>query len=295
MSDRGFNDDARRRGEPEDVRSTPRPEDYPPPPPGTMGSTTRGGETSTTRAGSGQTTRTQDRTEQVGATRVEEERRYDDDREWREGVREERLVYETPGMERAAPLHQPPDRVRWGPIWAGVVVAIATFVLLQLALFATDAINLNIDPTGGTDASYEIWTALAAIVAFFLGGLTAGAAAKWRSLDDGALQGVVMWALAIVGLIIFSTLAVGNLAGALGLTTQQIADLPGQLQETAAADATLQDAQDVAAQAVLFLGLTVLAAVGGALAGAKLWPTRRHLAEQADAVGTERRTPARTR
>src|SRR4051794_40984953 len=84
------------------------------------------------------------------------------------------------------------DRIRWGPVWAGLVVTVAVYLLLQLGLVATGAVDLA-QPTT-TDA---VASAVAAAVAFFVGGLTAGATAYRRGIDDGLLHGVVLWAVAV--------------------------------------------------------------------------------------------------
>src|SRR5687768_6366682 len=83
------------------------------------------------------------------------------------------------------------DRVRWGPVWAGLVVALSTYLLLQLGLIAVGVVEL-----GGTDATSDaVASAVVAVIAFFLGGFTAGATAMWRGVDDGLLHGVVLWAV----------------------------------------------------------------------------------------------------
>ena len=108
------------------------------------------------------------------------------------------------------------DRVRWGPIWAGFVVAVAVFGLLQLALFAVDITDLDLNPQNDLTRSTTFWTIAAAGVGFFIGGLVAGATAKWRHLTDGLVQGVVLWALITVALGAASGFAVGNLATSVG-------------------------------------------------------------------------------
>ena len=54
----------------------------------------------------------------------------------------------------------PRDMVRWGPLWAGVMIALATYLVLQLAVFA---LNLYSDEGAW-------WSSISALVAFFVGG-----------------------------------------------------------------------------------------------------------------------------
>nr|MBA2715963.1 hypothetical protein [Propionibacteriales bacterium] len=66
------------------------------------------------------------------------------------------------------------DGVRWGPIWAGLLTALTAFILLELLFFAFGWLTL--DP-GENDPgnSSGLVTGILALVAFFLGGLVAGA------------------------------------------------------------------------------------------------------------------------
>lgn len=169
------------------------------------------------------------------------------------------------------------DRVRWGPVWAGLVVALSSFVLLELALFATGLLTLDLDPDGSSTTAPLI-TGLAALVAFFLGGLTAGATAVWRRSDDGLLQGVVVWALGILGLLLLSFQGVG-LLGSLGDTVARLDVIrnavdPAQVAQDFDANAAIDTARDAAAGAALALGLTVVASAFGGTTGAKMAQAR---------------------
>jgi len=153
------------------------------------------------------------------------------------------------------------DQIRWGPVWAGLVVALATYMLLQLALIATGAVELSDADTG--DA---LLSAAAALVAFFLGGVTAGATAMWRGADDGLLHGVVLWALGFVAVILLAGAGGGAALGAL--------DASKAFDNITAADSNKanDDAQDVAAKALLGVSAALAAAAVGGLVGAKAWP-----------------------
>lgn len=166
------------------------------------------------------------------------------------------------------------DRVRWGPIWAGVIVALPTFILLELALFALGWLDLGLEGGGGTTAA-SVVTAVLALFAFFLGGLTAGASAMWKGADDGLLTGIIVWALSIVGIIFLTLFGGGALLGPLAETVTQVSQLQ---QQVASADPNFQAgeaidaARSAASWTVLGLGLTVIAAGLGGMVGAKMWP-----------------------
>ena len=176
------------------------------------------------------------------------------------------------------------DRVRWGPLWAGLLTTLATFTLLQLIFVATKAVDIDL---GGGDTSFSFWTAVAALLAFFIGGLVTGATTKWDRVDDGALHGVLLWALATVALLILGGVSARALAGPLGGYLESVggaADIPAGPQR----DAALEAAQDRASQALIALFLALVASVAGAVAGSKLWPRRRGLGANDRSWGTRR-------
>src|SRR5512137_1290070 len=64
------------------------------------------------------------------------------------------------------------DRIRWSSIRAGLAVALAIYLFLQLALVAT-----GIGDLAQATSSDAWWSAGAALVAFLVGGIVAGATA----------------------------------------------------------------------------------------------------------------------
>lgn len=161
------------------------------------------------------------------------------------------------------------DRVRWGPVWAGLVVAVPTFLLLQLATLALGWW----DVAPGAEGSNADWiSGINGLIALFLGGLTAGATALWRGLSEGLLHGILVWALTVVTLVLMTLFGGGALFGSLaGVVTDvagiQQADLPNVTAGQAA-----DVARSGASWAVLGLGLSIIAAAIGGVAGAKMWP-----------------------
>ena len=180
------------------------------------------------------------------------------------------------------------DRVRWGPIWAGLVVALAVNVLLQLALVALGALGLGEE--GGGLPEGALLSALAALIAFFVGGLVAGASSMWRDGDDGLFHGIVMWALAVVAVLLLSVLG-GGLA--LGAASDAADDLGiGQVGDgDQGVDLDSEEGQDRAESAagatLLGLALTLAAAAAGGAIGAKMWPSRRDQRRGGDVDLTE--------
>lgn len=163
------------------------------------------------------------------------------------------------------------DRVRWGPLWAGLLTTLSIFTLLQLVFVATKAVDIDL---GTGDTSFSFWTAVSALIAFFMGGLVTGASTKWDRADDGALHGFLHWALTTVALLILAGVSARALAGPLGGFLNS-ASGAGGIPAGPQREAALEAAQDRASQALLSLFLALVASVAGAVIGSKLWP-RRH-------------------
>lgn len=154
------------------------------------------------------------------------------------------------------------DRIRWGPVWAGVVTAVGAYLFLQLALIESGLVDFTDDVTG--DA---ILSAIAAIIAFFVGGLTVGATAMWQAADDGVLHGIVMWFAALVALLVLS-----SIGGGVALGSIDAGDTFDDLSAGEFDDDASDTAQEAAANALLGLTVGLAAAAAGGAAGAKMWP-----------------------
>ena len=105
----------------------------------------------------------------------------------------------------------PRTRVSWGALFAGVVVAIATQLLLGalgLAIGLTAA-----DTPSGFGAAAGIWWLLSGLIALFVGGWTAGRLANAPRTLDGALHGFATWGLATLISAWLVTSAVGGILG----------------------------------------------------------------------------------
>ena len=189
---------------------------------------------------------------------------------------EERV--ERPTEVNVAPSRR--DRVRWGPVWAGLVVAIPTFLLLQLA---TLALGLwDVGPSDGNNA--DLWSSINGLIALFLAGLTAAATAVWRGVSDGLLHGILVWALSIVALLVLTLFGGGALLGSLaGVVTDTAGIQQANLPDVAAGQVA-DVAESAAAWAVLGLGLSIAAAALGGVLGAKMWPSKHDADDERVAV-----------
>ncbi len=159
------------------------------------------------------------------------------------------------------------DPVRWSAVWSGLLVALATFLLVELIFFSLGWLTLaQGDP--GTTAG--LVSALIGLFAFFVGGMVAGGTSIWTGAREGMIHGLLIWALGIVGIIFFTLLGGGALFGSLA---GAVADV-SSLQQANLPDVQLAEAVDTARNgagwAVLGLVLSLVAAMVGGMLGVKM-------------------------
>jgi hypothetical protein len=110
------------------------------------------------------------------------------------------------------------DSARWGPIWAGLITAVATFLLLQLL-----AIGLGLVGIGPNEGGGGGWVpAVIGLIAFFTGGSVAGMTSAIRGSATGLLNGFLVWALGVLLILLLSALGLGQVFGALGNVVGQL-------------------------------------------------------------------------
>ena len=178
--------------------------------------------------------------------------------------------YETDLVQRTE-IRVGHDRIRWGPIWAGLLTALAGFLLLSVLALAIGAQAVEIIGAAGTVATVTGWaTAIIGLIAFFAGGYVAGATSAVRGTVAGLLNGLLVWALGVVLILVFSAFGVGQVFGALGSLFSQFRALV--IIPEGSAQVVRQVADAIASGAfAAFLSMllpAIAAAVGGWL-GAK--------------------------
>lgn len=170
------------------------------------------------------------------------------------------------------------DGVRWGPIWAGLLTALTSFLLLELLFYWLGWLTL--DPgerTPGNSTAFV--TGILALVAFFLGGLVAGATTIWKGLFSGLLHGFLVWALGVVAFLALTFFGASALLGSFGTLSNDLGVGPKQVQSTtnvtnSEANQIASTAKDNAAGAFWGLFLPLAASMLGGLIGSKIWPRR---------------------
>jgi hypothetical protein len=166
------------------------------------------------------------------------------------------------------------DRIRWGPVWAGALTTLSTYVVLQLLFFALGWLDLGFDG-GGNSTVRAVVSGVLGLVAFFLGGAAAGASSLWHRANDGMVNGVVSWAVTVTALLTLALIGGGALLGSLADVATQFVNLRNAGSGVDIARAA-ETARDTAGWAALGLGLSMVASAIGGSIGAKLWPGHGH-------------------
>ena len=166
------------------------------------------------------------------------------DQTYREPVYNQAPVrtYETPDVEVENVVETPTDRVRWGPIIAGLFTALSTLALLSLLGLAIGASTFDPgDRVRNFGLGAGIWGGLSALLAFLVGGWVAARTAAVRGERNGMLNGAMVWAVAIPLLLYLLGSGLGSLASTAATTGAQAAGaLAGQAADQAANNPALQ-------------------------------------------------------
>jgi hypothetical protein len=194
--------------------------------------------------------------------------------------------------ERAHPFAHLADwHVHWGPVFAGLLTAIAAMTLLSLlgAAVGLTAFNAGTAAAQGgppPDAARNagIWEGIAAILSFALGGYVASRIAGLIDRNWGAFHGAMVFFMAVPVMLYLAGSGLGSVMGGMGayLGNFHPVDLANQARN-AAPNVNPTDVGRAAAQArdaawVAFIGalLGLAAAAIGGYMGVHHWHMTRH-------------------
>lgn len=171
------------------------------------------------------------------------------------------------------------DRIRWGPIVAGIVTAMTTLLVMTVLGLAIGLTAFEPAETGGSTigTGAAIWGIISGVLAFFLGGWVAGRNALGSPEHNGAINGFLVGAATIVVMLWMIGTGLGNLMGLVGTNideiTQIFADQPiSQVSGEEVADAlpTAQDNYDEARDSAWGTLAGLVVALAAATAGGAL-------------------------
>ncbi len=181
-------------------------------------------------------------------------------------------------VQQTTQVITPRDRVRWGPIWAGLVSALSLFLLFNVLALAIGATSVDAGTNAGDAARFGgIAPAIIGLLAFLFGGWVAARTSAVRGTGNGIFNGFLVWALGTLLALALAAFGLGSLLGAAGDFAGQIGNLGRQAAGNVdPADVTRNQQQiadgfrDGALGTFAGLGLPALAAsIGGALGARK--------------------------
>lgn len=154
------------------------------------------------------------------------------------------------------------EGVNWGAVWGGLLTAIGLFILMSVLATAIGITATQETAVDAGDASRigGVVSAVLALLAFFVGGYVAGNMSGGDG-GAGALNGFLVWALALVLILILAAFGAGAAFGTLAESFGPVAvDVdPG---------AVAEGAQSAAWIAFISLALAATAATLGGLMSA---------------------------
>lgn len=126
------------------------------------------------------------------------------------------------------------DRVHWGAIIAGLVIAISTQLLLSAIgaaigftnIAGSDAPRSN---AGGVAEAVGIWTIISLFISLFLGGWITARAYGSINRKTAMLNGAILWATTLV---ISSWLLASGVSGTFGLIAANAENIANQAQQS---------------------------------------------------------------
>ena len=141
----------------------------------------------------------------------------------------------------------PAKRISWSAVFAGVLVAVVTQMLLTLlgigvGLGSLDTVEER-NPAAGLGIGTAIWYIVSSLLSLFAGGWVAGRLASTPRLFDGVIHGVLMWSLVILFTVYLLTTAVGRIIGGVSSLVSGIVSKAGS-GIAAAAPGLADQAQD---------------------------------------------------
>lgn len=149
----------------------------------------------------------------------------------------------------------PVDRIRWGPILAGLFTAISTLTILTLLGLGVGLGSFSPgDDLSNFGLGAGIWGAISALIAFGLGGWLAARTAAVPTKADGLLNGAMVWLVTIPLLLNLIGGGIGRVLGVAGgaATTaiEAAAPIAGEAAGAAATDPAAQATAEAAGAAI---------------------------------------------
>jgi len=125
------------------------------------------------------------------------------------------------------------DQVRWGPIIAGLTVALSTQLVLSALGLAIGSSNIggSGEPrtiAGDVGVGVGIWSIISLLISLFAGGWTAARTAGRMNRNTALLNGAVLWASTLA---LSAWLLSSGVSGAFGIAASNAGSVINQVQQ----------------------------------------------------------------
>ena len=168
------------------------------------------------------------------------------------------------------------DQVRWGPIFAGLVVALSTQLVLSaigtaVGLTSIGGSGAPRSEAPGVGLNIGIWAIISLLISLFVGGWMTTRTAGRMSRNSALLNGAILWASVLA---LSAWLLSSGVTGAFGIAANNASNLINQVQPntpTNTPEITAQQARELAGNAAKVSWSFVLGSLlglGAALIGA---------------------------
>ncbi|MGI0485010.1 hypothetical protein ACN4EK_06205 [Pantanalinema rosaneae CENA516] len=149
-------------------------------------------------------------------------------------------VIERPAYSTTVDYH---DRVRWGPIFAGLVVAISSQLVLSgigaaIGLSTIAGSDAPRTDAGGVGSAVGIWSIISLLISLFLGGWVTARACGPMKRSTALLNGAILWATTLA---VSAWLLSSGVAGAFGVVASNAGEIINQAQQAGATPGDVQD------------------------------------------------------
>jgi hypothetical protein len=178
-------------------------------------------------------------------------------------------------VERVDQIAVARDRVRWGPIWAGLLTTLSLFLLFELMAYAFGWLSLDMGDFLAARRKDAWVTGIIGLISFFLGGLVTGATAWVRGPGAGLINGFCLWALGTVLILAMSALGLGSFFGASGNIFSQLIVWGRGINLGASPDQLIASVRTGALWAFILMALSACASMLGGLVGSRSGPIGR--------------------
>lgn len=162
-----------------------------------------------------------------------------------------------PASAVATPVVEYHDRVRWGPIFAGIVVAIAAqLVLSALGTSIGLSASAGSAEAGAVGLGVGIWAIISLLISLFLGSWVMASTCGPMNKKTAMLNGTILWATTLA---VSAWLLASGVSGTFGVVAANAGSVVDQIQEPggvslpnpgeALPDVSAQEAEQYAATA----------------------------------------------